>query len=86
MPGSPKPHVPSVPEPNVTDDITNHVQELISNVTNVLRHYAIEMAQRYQEMEMDLYLWPVLLGIISGSIIAVMTHQLALRMKTDNTA
>ena len=39
-----KPDAPSVPEPNITDDITNHVQEIIANLTNVLRHYAIEMA------------------------------------------
>ena len=47
-----KPDAPSVPEPNITDDITYHVQEIIANLTNVLRHYAIEMTQRYQEKEM----------------------------------
>ena len=31
---------------NTTDDITNHVQEIIADLTNVLRHSAIEMAQR----------------------------------------
>ena len=71
---------------NTTDDITNHVQEIIANLTNVLRHYAIEMAQRYQEKEMNLYLWHILLGIISGSIVAVVTHQIVLRMKIDKRA
>ena len=55
-------------------------------MTNVLRHYAIEMAHRYQEKEMDLYLWHILLGIISGSIVAVVTHQIVLRMKIDKRA
>ena len=57
---------------------------------NVSRLYAIkhaiEMAQRYQEKEMDLYLWHILLGIISGSIVAVVTHQIVLRMKIDKRA
>merc|ERR1712043_34451 len=82
-----KPNIPTVPQPDLPkglstqDYITYLIQELITNGVDVLKHYAISISARYEDMEMDLYVLPILLGIISGSIIAIVTHKFAERMK-----
>merc|ERR1712150_228860 len=82
-----KPNVPAVPKPDLPkslstqDYITYLIQELIANVVDALKHYAFSISARYEDMEMDPYVLPILLGIISGSIIAIVTHKFAERMK-----
>ena len=44
---------------------------------DVLKHYATSIAARCEDMEMELYVWAIVIGIISGSLIAIVIHKLA---------
>merc|ERR1712136_727207 len=92
MTGSANPDIPSASQPDLPkgislqDDVSGHIQEIIANLIDVLQHNVIDLVQKCKDMEMHLYALPVLVGITSGSIIAMLTHQLIVWTKTNKNA